>query len=326
MLLEAIKSHGIEWVRQRITGAGSVSPMPQESQVRSPKRARKVPARYRDTDAQPAQHRASTVENIVLVPHKKVESPVLGTGGAPPAPVVLNAAPIQSPAVGGATNSNIGPIGHQNVVLKAVKQEVQVNVSGTAATLCRDIGSRMSSSLLGLRMEIKEKIWSGKCCDIFSLSDTEFVSKSDKKWTGRTLQNWTTGFCAYASVICERQPTLAPQLFAYMRLICGAERDFSGNAWLQYDAKFRWLKALDPEMAWDEIQTGLWFEMVKSTLIDMRSAKSPQKGRECWEYNKNACRKGDRCKFEHTCTFCGSRGHPEFRCFKKHGNGRRRIK
>ncbi|KAJ1112317.1 hypothetical protein NDU88_000585 [Pleurodeles waltl] len=100
MLLEAIKSHGIEWVRQRITGAGSVSPMPQESQVRSPKRARKVPARYRDTDAQPAQHRASIVENIVLVPHKKVESPVLGTGGAPPAPVVLNAAPIQSPAVG----------------------------------------------------------------------------------------------------------------------------------------------------------------------------------------------------------------------------------
>ncbi|XP_078515018.1 uncharacterized protein LOC144773772 [Lissotriton helveticus] len=177
-------------------------------------------------------------------------------------------------------------------------------------------------------LEMREKIHIGEFVNVFKLINTGVVPSRPKttkesefkpktEWVEWSLRNWVTWFSIYAAILTEKTPALAPQLFGYMSLIHGAASEFQGSAWMQYDTKFRQMKAVRPEIAWDQREINIWhaeFNMAHTSLGDTKLA--------CWQYSKKKCSKGTACKFKHYCSFCGGQGHPEFKCFRKRGKQR----
>ncbi|XP_078520804.1 uncharacterized protein LOC144785833 [Lissotriton helveticus] len=188
--------------------------------------------------------------------------------------------------------------------------------------------------------EMREKIHKGEFCNVFDLiyawvgPGTGRMGKdgehTHKAWVECSLRNWITGFSIYSAILTEKFPALAPQLFGYISLIHGVASDFQGTAWLKYDTKFRQKKAFCPEVAWDKWDINLWI-----SELNTWSTKSPHsfpadrgeryKKAACWQYNEKECLRGAACKFKHLCSFCGNQGHPETKCFKKHGQPKNRL-
>lgn len=145
-------------------------------------------------------------------------------------------------------------------------------------------------------------------------------------WVDWSIKNWVTGFEIYAAIMVERYPALAAQLISYMSMIHGAASEFPGTAWLQYDNKFRQMKAVHPGVAWDQREINIWHAVFYSTAPANKinpsfrgDRGSGDKKQACWQFNKNECSRGTACRFKHLCSFCGMQGHPESKCYKKVG-------
>lgn len=191
--------------------------------------------------------------------------------------------------------------------------------------------------------EMREKIQKGEFCNVFDLINARVVPGKGKmekegehmhkkEWVEWSLRNWVTGFSIYSAILTEKFPALAPQLFGYISLIHSAASDFQGIAWLKYDIKFRQMKAIRPEVAWDQWEINLWlseFNMWSSSIKYPHSFRADRGGGDkkmaCWQYNKKECLRGAACKFKHLCSFCGTQGHPETKCFKKHGRPKKQL-
>ena len=58
-------------------------------------------------------------------------------------------------------------------------------------------------------------------------------------------------FTAYASELLSAHPSRGSELFQYMGLIAGANKDFNPSAWLKYDLNFHRRAAAVPSLRWD---------------------------------------------------------------------------
>ncbi|KAJ1117044.1 hypothetical protein NDU88_005244 [Pleurodeles waltl] len=71
--------------------------------------------------------------------------------------------------------------------------------------------------------------------------------KYDKK-----VDNWLDRFRIMASIIAEKFPHCAKDLWLYESKIHKAQRQFVANAWLDYDKGFRIKMRAHPDMEWDQ--------------------------------------------------------------------------
>jgi hypothetical protein len=68
------------------------------------------------------------------------------------------------------------------------------------------------------------------------------------------------GFWYLPSVVVEKFPHKASQLFAYQRIIQEASQKFKGLAWYAYDIAFRKLAAKNPALNCGERHLQLWLD------------------------------------------------------------------
>ncbi|KAJ1150079.1 hypothetical protein NDU88_002877 [Pleurodeles waltl] len=207
-------------------------------------------------------------------------------------------------------------------------------------------------------LAVKERIWRREFIDIFKLLEIQVegldLTTVDKKEEERrernrvrkerNFDNWLNAFRIMACIIVEKFPHCAKDLWLYESKIHEAQRQFSGEAWLDYDKGFRLKKQAHPDMEWDEEDVaGYMHKMMvarearnwahkgeqpfrgsfqksrheKGKPYQKRQPytqwKGPQTGRMaaaiCYKCEKDECTWGAACKFRHVCSTCGG-GHP----------------
>ncbi|KAJ1141011.1 hypothetical protein NDU88_007348 [Pleurodeles waltl] len=113
---------------------------------------------------------------------------------------------------------------------------------------------------------VKEHIWHREFIGKFSLLqiqveslDLTTLDKKEEEWRerymirkSRNFNNWLDAFRIMACIIIEKFPHCAKDLWLYESKIHKAQRQFMGDAWLDYNKGFRLKMQAHPEMEWDE--------------------------------------------------------------------------
>ncbi|KAJ1116835.1 hypothetical protein NDU88_005040 [Pleurodeles waltl] len=225
-----------------------------------------------------------------------------------------------------------------------------------------------------ISLAVKERIWRREFIDIFTLLEIQVegldlttVDKKDEDRRERNrvrkernFDNWLDAFRILACIIVEKFPHCAKDLWLYESKIHEAHRQFSGEAWLDYDKGFRLKMQAHPDMEWDEEDVaGYMHKMMvarearnwtqkgeqpfrgsfqknrheKGKPYPKRQPftqwKGSQAGRTasaiCYKFEKDECTWGAACKFRHVCSTCGG-GHPAAECKRGGSNNTKREK
>ncbi|KAJ1197583.1 hypothetical protein NDU88_001440 [Pleurodeles waltl] len=268
----------------------------------------------------------ATLKGLAMGIGANLQGATTGTQEPPRATATTSHEPTSSialPAVVGTTTSTSPP---------AKQGEGATQTGGTHDQVLspRDqLGPHISS-------ELRAKIHKGTFVDIFELTvvkpadeESKDIKDCSHKWkkpkVDETIINWIKGFTIYQSILLEKFPELGPQTAYYLNKIVGVHEEFGGTSWKDYDKAFRLKKASNPSMCWDQTDVNAWLHcmMLRKPEANVQSlfrgptASGDRKG-ACWAFNKRACsRPQGSCKFKHNCSFCGTAGHHEFKCFKK---------
>ena len=162
---------------------------------------------------------------------------------------------------------------------------------------------------------------------------------STKKIT--SFSAWMEAWNIYLAVRVDIQPSFAPHLIAYQRIITSANSRHPLHAWVSYDIKFRTKAANDPSLRWDIRDLDLWLECFpggmgqsarwpctycgstthfpdncsfRPTHANARGGQlasygpqqrlPPTNSATCREFNHSICFHRN-CKFAHRCSTCG---------------------
>ncbi|KAJ1145928.1 hypothetical protein NDU88_012211 [Pleurodeles waltl] len=243
-------------------------------------------------------------------------------------------------------------------------------------TLGRPYMVAMAPGLASLiPLAVKERIWGREFIDIFTLLEIQVegldLTTVDKKEEERrernrvrkerNFDNWLDTLRIMACIIVEKFPHCAKDLWLYESKIHEAQRQFSGEAWLDYDKGFRLKMQAHPDMEWDEEDVaGYMHKMMvvrearnwahkseqpfhgsfqksrheKGKPFQKRQPyaqwKGPQTGRTAaaiyYIFEKDECTWGAACKFRHACSACGGGGHPASECKRGGGGSLKREK
>ena len=80
------------------------------------------------------------------------------------------------------------------------------------------------------------------------------------------IEQWTTAFTTYMSVMTRQFPGRAQELLNCMSLIRHAAQTHRGLGWCIYDHKFRCKAALNPSLDWSLIDQQLWLMICTTSL------------------------------------------------------------
>ena len=143
------------------------------------------------------------------------------------------------------------------------------------------------------------------------------------------IEEWTSAFTAYMSVIISKHPSRAAKLLEYLSLIWYAAKYHRGLGWCVYDVKFRQKAAADKFIKWSTIDSQLWLKtftvapsLMKEELGFFQSGPSSMPStvrgneyRTCHNFNKGFSCARTPCPYAHRCNKPGCRGdHPGIRC------------
>ncbi|KAJ1190077.1 hypothetical protein NDU88_006816 [Pleurodeles waltl] len=231
--------------------------------------------------------------------------------------------------------------------------------------------NRAAGLATAIPLTVKERIWRKEFIDIFTLLEIQLegldLTVCDKKDDDRrerkrarkerNFENWLDAFRIMACVIVEKFPRSAADLWLYESKIHEAHRQFSGDAWLEYDKSFRLKIQAHPEMEWNQEDVSSYIhKMMVAREASAWAGKGEQpfrsghnKGRQdkfktthrhkpwhsnktqgdkgsqaiCWKFESDECSWGQSCKFRHSCSACGGE-HPASACRKyKHKSDRK---
>ena len=165
--------------------------------------------------------------------------------------------------------------------------------------------------------------------EIFNRDGKAYLAPStdkDSKITG--IQRWDQAFRVYATIYSEANPSRAAEIWQYVDVIHRAARAFNWENVANYDYVFRQLMAENPARKWSKTYTQMWNLNLCEPTVRMSNNNVNQTGGRkprgeiglCWRFNKDKCKYGDSCNFEHRCSYCFKTGHPASRCYKKKGS------
>ena len=150
------------------------------------------------------------------------------------------------------------------------------------------------------------------------------ASQSTTKITN--IEQWTTAFTTYMSVVTHMYPTRAQELLQYMSMIRHAAQTHPGLGWSIYDHKFRSKAAHNPSLNWAMIDQQLWL-MIFTTSPHILAQQFPifsngpqrqassggERGGFCHQYNGKAHCFRQPCAYRHMCNKCNG-PHPGCLC------------
>ena len=82
--------------------------------------------------------------------------------------------------------------------------------------------------------------------------------KPRKTRTVTDIHTWVQCFSSYVATRAPQAPELIPELMAYLATIVRVSQDYSGMAWVRYDAAFRRQAALTSNRRWSAINPTLY--------------------------------------------------------------------
>jgi len=87
------------------------------------------------------------------------------------------------------------------------------------------------------------------------------TSKAERQRPRRVLDifTWVQSFTIYVSVRAAHDPSLIPELMAYMYMIVRASQDFGGTGWVNYDTVFRRQAAATGVTSWSKVNGTLHY-------------------------------------------------------------------
>ena len=101
------------------------------------------------------------------------------------------------------------------------------------------------------------------------------VRKASQPTSRKTdIEQWTTAFTVYMSVMTHKFPGRGQELLNYLSLIRHAAQTHRGLGWCVYDHKFRCKAALNPSQNWSLIDQQLWL-MIFTTSPDILVQQYP---------------------------------------------------
>ena len=145
------------------------------------------------------------------------------------------------------------------------------------------------------------------------------------------IKRWDQAFRIYAALYSKANPHRAAEIWQYVHVIHTAAAAYKWDNVSFYDITFRHLMAANPTRSWAKTYTQGWSLAMRDPLPRQEqhsystynnTSKSHDKSPAgvCWRYNKNKCKYGPNCRFEHRCSYCGG-NHPVINCFKKQNGG-----
>jgi hypothetical protein len=136
------------------------------------------------------------------------------------------------------------------------------------------------------------------------------------------IEQWTTAYTLYMSVMTHQFPRRAQELPQYTSLIRLTAQTHRGRGWCIYDHKFRYKAVLNPSLDWSIIDQQLWL-MIFTIAPDMlarqypifsnepqnRASSEGERGGFCHEFNRaNLCSRQS-CQYRHVSNMC-NQSHP----------------
>ncbi len=163
---------------------------------------------------------------------------------------------------------------------------------------------------------------------ILTLKNSVIKAKKASQPTARItdIEQWTTAYTLYMSVMTHQFPGRAQELPQYMSLICHAAQTHRGLGWCIYDHKFRCKAALNLSLDWSIIDQQLWlmiFTIAPDTLARQypifsngpqnRASSGGERGGFCHEFNQAGLCSPQSCQYRHKCNRC-NQSHPGYLC------------
>ena len=158
-----------------------------------------------------------------------------------------------------------------------------------------------------------------------------FVKAIDRETKINNVTKWEQAFRVYSTIYCQANPNRSAEILQYVDVIHRAAKIFNWDNVARYDYVFRQLMAVKPHRSWAKIYTQMWNINLNEPIKrfqEQNGAKdyrgsggnaNAKRDNTCWRYNKNTCKFGKSCRFEHKCSYCGTPGHPVLNCHKKNG-------
>ena len=167
---------------------------------------------------------------------------------------------------------------------------------------------------------------------VHSEGATYFVPASERDRKINSVRRWEQAFRVYAAIYCRTNPHRAAEIWQYVYVINLAATSYTWENVASYDFTFRQLMAEYPDRSWALICNQMWNLAMREPVgkgfsfggksKDNYSRKASQRDDYCWRFNKNRCRFGAKCCYEHRCFYCDGAGHGVFNCNRKNSRGR----
>ena len=163
-------------------------------------------------------------------------------------------------------------------------------------------------------------------CQIVTRGGESFIVPKERENNINGIHKWDQAFRVYAAIYARANPERAVEIWQYIETIHTAANTFSWESVANYDYTFRQLMAEYPNRNWAKIYSQTWnlnlcsnqgkVSSHSGNFLGASNSKAKESTRICWRYNRNKCRFGPKCRFEHRCSFCGIKGHPYASCRK----------
>ena len=169
------------------------------------------------------------------------------------------------------------------------------------------------------------KVYDEKRIELVSRGgNTFFTPVSDREAKINGIRKWEQAFRIYAAIYTRANPHCASEVWEYVYVINTAASSFHWDNVDFYDSTFRQLMSQKPWRSWAKTYVQGWNLAMRDPIVKSQgNACGNAKGRRdlrddcCWCFNKNRCREGLNCHFDHRCTYCGGWGHGYFNCRKR---------
>ena len=154
-----------------------------------------------------------------------------------------------------------------------------------------------------------------------------WVPVSDRESSSITgFSKWEQAFHVFSNIYTHYYPDKAGDLIQYNHVIYSAAQSFIWENVYRYDREFRMhLGRHHPHRSWSTILQQVWTMCMRDKVTTPNhhnhgsgpsGAGGNARRKICFNFNKGICTFGQRCKFDHKCSFCKKFGHGAFNCRK----------
>ena len=130
--------------------------------------------------------------------------------------------------------------------------------------------------------------------------------------------DWVLAFCTYGQALLARKPDIGGDLLTFVGTVARLARDHPGPAWAAYEQMFCARAVADPSTEWNKLdQEVCALSAVKASGPSTQLPQRRRVDRSCMKWNEGTFCPFKACKFNHTCSHCGSPQHRAMACPSK---------